>query len=306
MNSLGVVNPMGVPAPVARVLRLVPRAAWIFFAAAVGYVLAEIATTPSRDVTSAVWMAVVVGADTGLVIALPGIALVRMPEVRRVAPLAYGGLVVIAAGTVLQALAGGAVGRFVGGYVDAAATGDLMQTLLVASGWVVAAIGWLALARALVTRVTSARGGTTVVTVIAVVAVAAIGATIGSALISTLAPVTGGAYDGSSIVLVVVGFVAYAATALAWAALAWVFIRSMASDRSAPVVAAGLWAVAVALQAGLALAPDRVISLFWLEANTDLWNSIGTVIVMLPPIFLATAVALGLLGRAEAPGDPEM
>lgn len=303
MNSLGVVNPMGVPAPVARALRMVPRAAWIFFGAAVLYVLAEVATTPSRDVPSAVWQAVVAGATTGLLIALPGIALVRMPDVRRVAPLAYVGLVLVSVGTVVRALAGGVLGRTIGVSADAAGAGDIVQTLLVASGWVVVALGWLALGRALGRRAGSAGVG---VTAIAVVVVSAIGATVASALTSTLSAVADGSAYPGNLGLVVIGFGTYAATAFSWAALAWVFIRSLASDRSASMVAAGAWAVAVGIGAAFALAPDRVVDLSWLEANTDLWNAVGTVITMLPSVFLAIAVGLGLLGRPARRHEPGM
>ena len=37
-----------------------------------------------------------------------------------------------------------------------------------------------------------------------------------------------------------------------------------------------------------------------IEANLDLWNAIGRVVTVSPPIFLAAAVAFGLLGPRDA------
>ena len=145
------------------------------------------------------------------------------------------------------------------------------------------------------------------VTALAVVAVATIGMTIASAL--DLDPQSGRRrldVPGHLGALVVIGF-GHLRRRRPSPGRRWHGLHSL--DAIGPLrrkAAAGLWAVALAIGATFALAPDRVISLSWLEANTDLWNSIGTVIAMLPPILLTSAVALGLLGQAEARRHSEM
>ena len=80
MNSLGVVDPIRLPAPVGQWIDAVPRAAWLFIRAAVVAVFANIRNALGLGLTINVEDIVTVGAHTGLLMALPGIALIRNPK----------------------------------------------------------------------------------------------------------------------------------------------------------------------------------------------------------------------------------
>lgn len=302
MNSLGVVDPMRLPAPVGRWIGAVPRAAWLFVGAAVVAVFADIRNALGLGLVNHVALIVVVGANTGLLIALPGIALIRNPRVPTLAPIAYRGLVLIAIGAIVSKLVNAVLGSEFGAAADAGLVANIVTALIYASGSIVAAVGWLALARALMQRNALASRP---ITVVAVVAIAAIVGTVVAGLGSTVSIATDGTNDPSFISFVVIGFAAHVAIRLAWIALAWTFIRTMSSNRSGAALAAGLWSIAVAIGAGLALVSSATFSLALIEANLDLWNGIGTVVTMLPTIILATAVALGLLGRRDAAPNGE-
>ncbi len=301
MNSLGVVDPMRLPAPVGRWIGAVPRAAWLFFGAAVVAVFADVRSALGLGLAIDVRDIVIVGARTGLLIALPGIALIRNPRVPTLAPTAYGGLVLIAIGAIVSKLVNAVLGSEFGA-ADAGLVANIVTALIYAFGSIVSAIGWLALARGLAQRdVLASRP----ITVVAVVAVAAIAGTMVSGLGSTVRVATDGTADPSFIWFLVIGFAAHVAIRLAWIALAWTFIRTMSSNGSGAVLAAGLWSIAIAVGAGLALVSNATFGLALIEANLDLWNGIGTVVTMLPTIILATAVALGLLGRRDAAPNGE-
>ena len=302
MNSLGVVDPIGLPAPVGRWIGAVPRAAWLFIVAAVVAVFANIRNALGLGLTINVEDIVTVGAHTGLLIALPGIALIRNPKVPTLAPIAYGGLVLIALGTIVSKLVNAVSGSEFGPVADAGIVGNIATALIYTSGTIVAAVGWLALARAHVRRNVAASSR---LAALAAVAVAAIVGTVFTGLGSTVSIATAGTSDPSFVWAAGIGSAAAVVISLSWAALAWTFIRSMSSNRSGAVRAAGLWSIALAIGAGLALVSSASFGLALIEANLDLWNSIGRVVTVLPPIFLAAAVALGLLGPRDAAPNVE-
>ncbi|MEO8469081.1 MAG: hypothetical protein ABI573_05390 [Chloroflexota bacterium] len=302
MNSLGVVNPMGLPAPVGRWISTVPRAAWMFFGAAVVVVFADFRNALGLGLTIDVRDIVIVGASTGLLIALPGIALVRNPSVPTQAPVAYRGLILIALGAVVSKLVNAVLGSEFGAAADSGIVANIATALVHASGSIVSAVGWLAVARALSRREVLAGSR---VTALATVSVVAIVGTVFTGLGSTVRIATDGMNDPSYIWLAGIGSAAYLVIALSWAALAWTFIRSMSSNRSGAVLAAGLWSLAIVIGAGLALVSSATFGLALIGANLVLWNAIGQVITLLPPIFLAAAVAFGLLGPRDAAPNVE-
>lgn len=302
MNSLGVVDPIRLPAPVGRWIGAVPRVAWLFIGAAVIAVFANIRNALGLGLAINVEDIVTIGAYTGLLIALPGIALIRNPSVPTLAPIAYRGLVLIALGTIVSKLVNAVFGTEFGAVADAGIVGNIATALIYTSGAIVAAVGWLALARAHVRRNVAASSR---VAALAAVAVAAIVGTVFTGLASSVSIAKDGTSDPSFIWFAGIGSAAGLIIALSWAALAWTFIRSMSSNRSGAVRAAGLWSIAIAIGAGLALVSSASFGLALIEANLDLWNSIGRVVTVLPPIFLAAAVALGLLGPRDAAPNVE-
>ena len=227
MNSLGVVDPIGLPGPVSRWIGAVPRAAWLFFGAAVITVFASTRNAVGPDLASDIWQIVVVGAYTGLLIALAGIALIRNPKVPTLAPVAFGGLVLIAIGTIVSKLVNAVLGSEFGAAADAGLIANIATALVHASGSIIAAVGWLALARALARRNVLASQP---ITVIAVIAAAAIVGTVIAGLGSAISIVTDGTSDPSWIWFVVIGFGAHLVMGLSWATLAWTFVRSMSSN----------------------------------------------------------------------------
>lgn len=297
MNSLGVVDPIGLPAPVRRWIGTVPRAAWLFIGAAVIAVFANIRNALGLGLAIDVEEIVIVGAYTGLLIALPGIALIRNPSVPTLAPIAYGGLILIALGAIVSKLVNAVLGSEFGAVADSGIVANIATALIYASGSIVSAVGWLAVARALSHRRALASSR---VTALAAVAVAAIVGTVFTGLGSTFSIATAGTSDPSFIWFAGIGSAAHLIIALSWAALAWTFIRSMSSNRSGAVLAAGLWSIAIAIGAVLALVSSATFGLALIEANLDLWNAIGRVVTVMPPIFLAVAVAFGLLDPRDA------
>lgn len=298
MNGLGVVDPIGLPKPLARLLAAVPRATWVFIGAAVIAVFADVRNGLGADLARDAGQIIVAGTLTGLLIALPGIALIRNPRVPTLAPVAYLGLVLIAVGTIVSMLVNALLSGEFGVPAGASLIENVVTALVHLSGLIIAAIGWLAIARALVRRNVPAGPATTV---IAGVAAAAIVGTVVAGLGSTIGIAADGTNDPSWVWFVVIGFGAHLVIGLSRAALAWTFVRSVSSSRSGAILAAGLWSITVAIGAVLALVPGSILSQGVIEANLHLWNTIGTVVALLAPVLLASAVALGLLDRGDTP-----
>ncbi len=298
MNNLGVVDPLGLPAPVDRFLRGVPRAAWLSFALAIIVALAAPVVGQAPDLSASVWLVFVVGLSQGLMVALPGIALLRRASIRTDAPAAFRALVIIAAGTVLLPLGSVIGNRILLSGPDSESLAQFLSALTRSPGWVVLAIGWLALARAL-----APRRPVPVAAPLAIAAGIAILAMVGSALagLFTNVRVLGDAsLTTGELALRVVGSVSYVVIAVAWAVLTWQFFARLATDRSPAILAAAAWAVLIALNAGLLILTSGWLSVTLMERIAPALGVISVGLNVLPPILMASAVALGLLERISA------
>lgn len=303
MNNLGVVDPLGLPAPVDRFLRGVPRAAWLYFALALVVTVAAPWGSFASGLAASVSLLFVAGLSHGLMVALPGIALLRQASIRTDAPAAFRALVVIAVGTVLLPL-GSVIGyRILLSGPDFEGAAQFLSALAVTPGWVVVAVGWLALARAL-----AARHPEPIPTPFAIVAGLAIVAIIGSALarlFSNIEVLGYASISSGELTLRVVESASYVVLAAAWAILTWQFSARLSTDRSPAILAAAAWAVVVALGAGFLVLTGGWLSASLIADITPALNTISTGLVVLPPITMAGAVAFGLLERisARTPGD---
>lgn len=285
MTDLGVVDPLRLPEPVARLFREVPRLAWAFFALAIIDAASPVLFNPGIDPAS-YGLLILSGLSRGLLIALPAVALVRRATVRIDAPRFFWALVLVSVGA-LHNLISPIVDRLALATADATTFAQTEPSLISAVGGLVMAAGWLVLAWAFMPMVVSR--ASTRVTALAGIAIATILGSVIVALFTTVQMV--GAFTNGDVAIGLVGFVTYLGSGLAWAALAWKFIRTISTDRSPAAVSAALWSVFIALGAGLAIA-----SAGW-QQYQPFYSGIWIGVFVLTPAFLFGAVALGLGDR---------
>ncbi len=326
MTDLGVVDPIRVPARLARLGRRTPRLAWVFVglflvAAIVRWVLlARSGGQLPRDVQA--YLSAIISFD--LVILLPAFALMRRPDLPRTAALVHRGLVLIGAAAFLRGparLLDDLYPTLVGADPLTGAPG-FGSFILNAAITLVTALGIVALALGL--RATASGDGEP-----AGRASGASTATAGADL-RRLRPVVAGAAASVIVAMVVVESVAQMLTsppwasslagdvatgiglttiylasylqAIAWAPLAWVLVRGSAARAGRADAAALLFVGATILL--LALYAVSVVAPAAIAPVADAFNRLTTAVALAAPSLLVAAVALGLADPAPAPPHP--